>query len=115
MLDWFKKLMGLGPKVRQISAKEAQAKAKAGALILDVRTAQEYKQLQIPGAKNIPLDQLAKQWKSLPWDREIVCQCASGSRSQQAARFLQTQGMSVYNLSGGITAWQAAGFPTKKG
>lgn len=113
MLNWLKKRLGI-VDVPRLSAQEAQERVKAGALLLDVRTPLERKTSQIPGSKAMPLDKLAKEWASLPADREIICQCASGNRSAQAAQFLLRQGLKASNLAGGITAWQAAGLPLKR-
>jgi rhodanese-related sulfurtransferase len=101
--------------LERISPQEAQIRSKAGALIVDVRSPLERKALQIPGSRAFPLDQLVENWSNLPKEREIICQCASGVRSSQAARFLVQKGLKVSNLSGGISAWQAAGLPVKKG
>lgn len=113
MLNWLKKQLGI-VEVPRLSAQEAQERVKAGALLLDVRTPLERKTSQIPGSKAMPLDKLAQEWASLPTDREIICQCASGNRSAQAAQFLLRQGLKASNLAGGITAWQAAGLPLKR-
>lgn len=114
MLKWIKSLLGI-VDLDRISPQEAQNRSKAGALIVDVRSPLERKTVQIPGSRAFPLDQLAENWSKLPKDREIICQCASGIRSSQAARFLTQKGLKVSNLSGGISAWQAAGLPVKKG
>ena len=115
MRDWLRKLLGLGPRVPRISPKEAQEKLKQGAVMIDVRTPLERKLSKIPGSQGLPLAELPKRWESLPKDRPIICQCESGSRSQQAAEFLAEKGLEVYNLASGISAWQAAGLPVKKG
>lgn len=115
MWGWFKNLLGLGARVPRISALEAQEKLRAGALLIDVRTPLERKLSKIPGSQGLPLAELARRWQSLPKDRPIICFCESGSRSQQAAEFLAEKGLEVYNLAGGVSAWQAAGLPVKKG
>ncbi len=115
MWGWLKNLLGLGPRVPRIAAREAQEKLKAGAVMIDVRTPLERKMNKIPGSQGMPLAELARRWESLPKDKPIICQCESGSRSQQAAEFLAQKGFEVYNLAGGISAWQAAGLPVKKG
>ncbi|MCS7058831.1 MAG: rhodanese-like domain-containing protein [Meiothermus sp.] len=115
MWGWLKNLLGLGPRVPRIGAKEAYEKMKAGALMIDVRTPLERKLAKIPGSQGLPLAELARRWESLPKDRPIICQCESGNRSQQAAEFLASKGFEVYNLAGGLSAWQAAGLPVKKG
>ena len=116
MLGSLLRLFGLGgAKVQRLSAREAQEKLKAGAVMIDVRTPLERKSSKIPGAQGIPLDELAAKWESLPKNKPIICQCQSGNRSAQAASFLLGKGLEAYNLVGGISAWQAAGLPVKKG
>ncbi len=115
MWGWWKNRLGLGVRVPRISAREAQEKLKAGALMIDVRTPLERKLVKVPGSQGLPLAELPKRWEGLPKDRPIICLCESGSRSQQAAEFLKSKGLEVYNLAGGLSAWQAAGFPVKKG
>lgn len=97
----------------RLSPQEAQDKAKAGALILDVRTPLERKASKIPGSKALALSDLTSQWETLPKDREIICQCGSGQRSATAARFLNGKGLKAYNLAGGIDAWRRSGLPLK--
>lgn len=114
MIAWFKRLLGLdAPSIVQLDPKEAQARVKNGAIILDVRSPFERKAQFIPGSKAMPLNELSTKWESLPKDGEIICQCASGGRSQQASAFLAGKGFEVFNLRGGIAAWKASGLPTK--
>lgn len=112
MIGWLTKLLGGGP-VGRLSPAEAQAKVKDGALMIDVRTPLERKEGKIPGSQALPLETLTSGWEKLPRDKEIICQCRSGSRSASAARFLAGKGFKVYNLAGGILAWKAAGLPVK--
>lgn len=83
------------------------------ALVLDVRTAAEVAEGHLPNAVNIDIygsDFMAKV-QQLPKDREILVYCTVGARSQQAADILSKQGFAkVYNLDGGIVAWQRNGF-----
>ncbi|MCX7784529.1 MAG: rhodanese-like domain-containing protein [Meiothermus sp.] len=113
MIGWLKNLLGGGAAVGRLSPAEAQEKAKAGALILDVRTPLERKEARIPGSQAIALDRLAEEWEKLPRHKEIICQCRSGSRSASAARFLASKGFKVYNLVGGIEAWKRHKLPVK--
>ena len=77
-----------------------------GAVLLDVRTPQEYREGHIPGSKNVPLQQLDKitsvaDNKNVP----LFVYCYSGGRSRQAASMLQHMGYhNVHNI-GGITAY----------
>ena len=106
-----------GPPVPSIEATAAQAKLneKPKPLVLDVREPSEYSAGHIAGSTLIPLHQLSSRMSELPKDREIICVCASGSRSGSAARRLTSDGYNVLNLSGGMSRWQHAGLPVKKG
>lgn len=111
MFAFFKKLLGLP---ESIAPADAQALVKSGqAILLDVRSSGERKAAQIPGSLHIPLDELAQKANTLPKDKTIICQCASGMRSASAAKQLAGRGLTTLNLSGGISAWQQAGLPTK--
>ncbi len=106
-----------GPPVPNIEAAAVQAKLneKPKPLVLDVREPSEYAAGHIAGSTLIPLRQLPGRMNELPRDREIICVCASGSRSGSAARRLTNEGYQVLNLTGGMARWQRVGLPVKKG
>jgi hydroxyacylglutathione hydrolase len=80
--------------------------------IVDVRGASEWAAGHIPGAKHIPLGYLAQRAGEIPQGTPVVMQCQSGARSAIAASVLERLGFThILNLSGGITAWGAAGLP----
>jgi rhodanese-related sulfurtransferase len=79
--------------------------------ILDVRQPAEWRHGHIRGAQNLPLLQLKSHLATLPRDKTIVTVCASGDRSNAAARTLQRAGYQVENLKGGMHAWTNAGLP----
>ena len=77
-----------------------------GAVLLDVRTPDEYRQGHIPGSKNVPLQSISKvagmiDNKSTP----ILIQCLSGTRSRQAAAILKQMGYTNVKNIGGISAY----------
>ncbi|HIA11345.1 MAG TPA: rhodanese-like domain-containing protein [Flavobacteriales bacterium] len=81
-------------------------------LVLDVRTADEVKEGYIKGAKNVDYfsDEFEAEIKKLPLDKPVYVYCRSGNRSGQAAADMKKWGFKeVYNLNGGITAWQEKG------
>jgi rhodanese-related sulfurtransferase len=83
-------------------------------VLVDVRTAQEFKSGHIPGAKNVPLNQLSKQLKKVPKNRTVVVVCQSGNRSRSACNLLINAGYEdVINLNGGTTRWRMAGNKTE--
>ncbi|WP_224242971.1 rhodanese-like domain-containing protein [Hyalangium gracile] len=80
--------------------------AQEGALLLDVRSAQEFAAGHLPGAVNVPVSQLAAQVGTLgDKGRPVVVYCASGVRSTRATSMLREAGFSrVLNL-GIMSAW----------
>jgi hydroxyacylglutathione hydrolase len=65
---------------------------------------------------HVPLGYLADRATELPRERPIVVQCQSGARSSIAASVLERLGVTnVMNLSGGMSAWVAAGLPVEEG
>ncbi len=74
--------------------------------ILDVRQPKEYEQGHIPGAKLIPLSELTERLDEIDPKKTTVIYCAIGGRSRVASQILVGNGFKdVYNLSGGIKAW----------
>lgn len=74
-----------------------------GALVVDVRTPQEYRSGHVKGSRNIPLSSLSSKVASLKKQKmPIITCCASGMRSNKAAKVLRQAGLNAHN--GG--AWQ---------
>jgi rhodanese-related sulfurtransferase len=82
--------------------------------VLDVRQPTEWRHGHIDGSQNLPLVQLRRHLATLPREKTIVTVCASGHRSNVAARALQRAGYQVANLKGGMHAWTKAGLPVEK-
>ncbi len=91
MLTAIKKLLGLGPKVDYAQLMDN------GAVIIDVRSAGEYRGGHIPGSKNIPLQNLSGHIAKLDKKKPIITCCASGMRSGSAKSMLKAKGFEVYN------------------
>jgi len=87
------------------------------AFVIDVREPGEFNAGHILGAKNVPLASVAGAGPELAKRKAkpvILC-CESGNRSGTAAATLRKQGFErVFNLAGGIKAWQDAGLPVEK-
>jgi rhodanese-related sulfurtransferase len=86
--------------------------------LLDVRTPEEFDEVRIPGAVNIPLQELGGRIEEIPQDAPIVLVCRSGMRSQMGAQVLRQAGLTdlqLYNLEGGTIAWVVRGWPTDTG
>ena len=93
-------------KTPDINRGIADCRNTEGAVLLDVRTPQEYREGHIPGSINIPLQQLDKaigayENKAVP----LFVYCHSGARSRQAASLLQYMGYSNVTNIGGIAAY----------
>jgi rhodanese-related sulfurtransferase len=94
--------------VRSVSPREAEALVAGGAVVLDVRTPEEFDALgHVPNARLLPSDLVACAPAVLPEDgRPIVVCCEHGIRSRHAAAFLARAGVpGVVNMSGGMSGW----------
>ena len=101
-------------EIREVDARGADAMAKAGATVIDVREADEVEQGIVPGAIHIPRGYLESRIEEAVKDREtpVVLYCAGGVRSVFAAKTLAELGYSdVVSMAGGIGAWKVAGLP----
>ena len=90
MFEFLKKLFGPGVNFKEL--------VEQGALIVDVRTPDEYKQGHIEGSLNIPLQILPGKLKDLlKKGKTIITVCRSGARSGTAVGILKNAGMEAYN------------------
>ncbi len=104
--------------VTQVKPDEAATLVSAGKVtILDVRTADEFKEGHIKGAKNIDFtensfeSEVSKLDKSKPY----LVHCASGKRSTASLEVFEKLGFKhLYHLDGGFSAWAKAGKPVEK-
>ena len=89
-----------------------------GALLVDVRSREEFEGGHVLDARHLPQEEVAGAAESLKKYRDkpvIVC-CESGMRSGAAARVLKAQGFAkVVNLRGGLAAWRGDNLPLVKG
>src|SRR3990172_551897 len=84
------------------------------AVVIDVRDAAEYAKGHILGARSAPLPDLERRLAELAKfkARPVIVHCEQGSRSSNAIDILRRNGFAnVYNLAGGLAAWQHAGLP----
>ncbi len=86
-------------------------------LVLDVRPQAEYAAGHIPGAVNVPHDQLAARLAELPGSAEIVAYCRGRYCvfAPDAVRLLRARGFSARPLEGGLPDWKLAGLPVTAG
>ncbi|WP_081752737.1 rhodanese-like domain-containing protein [Kallotenue papyrolyticum] len=100
------------------TAAELLATGQPATLMIDVRTPAEFESLHIPGSYNVPLDLLAEHCDELRHlhDRPVILVCRSGQRARQAEELLRAANLpQVHILEGGISAWEQAGKPMRRG
>ncbi|WP_047337716.1 MULTISPECIES: metalloregulator ArsR/SmtB family transcription factor [Pseudomonas] len=99
-------------RLEGISREELRQRLQEGGMtLLDVRSPQEFAQGHLPGAINIPLEELEQRLAELAADQELVAYCRGPYcvLSQNAAALLRAKGFKVRRLDQGFTDWQAAG------
>ena len=87
------------------------------AVVLDVRPMTDFNQGHIIHALNIPSNGLKNQISALDKhkDKPIIIACRSGSQSSSACKLLKKEGYErVFNLQGGMLAWQSANLPVSR-
>lgn len=97
-------LSGLVATVQWSEVEEYRAR---GVQFVDVRTREEFARGSLPGAINIPVDELRDRLGELE-DSEIVVNCQVGQRGHVAVRMLSELGYTVYNLDGGYRTWHCS-------
>lgn len=100
--------------ISQEALLERQQKDDAATYVLDVRSPEEYASGHVPGAVNIPYDQIAARMAEVPKDKDVVLYCKSGRRAGIAAEVLAGQGYTrLQHLEGDIVAWVDKGRPVE--
>lgn len=102
-------------RIREISAADAAARQKAGAVLVDVREAADFAKEHAAGALGLSKGVVElKIEENVPdTGKEIICYCGGGSRSALVADNLQKMGYTnVASLTGGFKAWKDQGLPT---
>jgi rhodanese-related sulfurtransferase len=107
------------PTVADLSTTDFQKKlaAESAAIILDVRTPEEYANGHLQNATTINFYDADFKEKASKLDKTkpVYVYCAAGGRSAKASKILQDAGFkTVYNLLGGFNGWSAAGLPSVK-
>ena len=98
----------------ECGAQELWERIQAGepVLVVDVREDFERAQGYLKDSIHIPLRELSTRWEELKSADEIVCYCAAGARSYNAAMLLRENGLfNATSLEGGISAWKAISAP----
>ena len=94
-----------------VTVSELRNHPSPAALLVDVRSGSEFASGHIPGAVNIPLDQIEARLDDLGLNLPTVLICQSGTRARMAAVLLEPCHRHITVLEGGTKAWIDAGFP----
>lgn len=101
-----------------VPAPEVLERAKKGLVtVLDVRPPEEYAAGHVPGALNIPVNELAKRLAELPKRKEVIAYCRGPwcLMSFDAVELLRRRGLKARRLKDGLPEWRLAGLPTERG
>ena len=107
-------------KIQNVKPEQFDALRKAdtnSTVVLDVRTTKEYREGHIPGSVMIDFnaDDFEQQVAKLDKDKTYLVHCAAGGRSARACKKMEQLGFKkLYNLEGGMGAWEKAGKPVEK-
>ena len=104
-------------KVETVTPERAVKMIDDGAVLIDIREANEYARENIPGARHHALSQLNARHPAREGDTVLIFHCKSGARTNMNAGKLAARAgdCDVYLLGGGIEAWKRAGLPTSAG
>jgi rhodanese-related sulfurtransferase len=103
-------------KVASISAAELHERRESAAapVVIDVRTPDEYASGHIPGAVNIPFDQVAQRIDEIDAPHGVALYCMIGPRARKGESALLAAGYEkIFHLEGGFAAWQEADLPVE--
>jgi rhodanese-related sulfurtransferase len=104
-----------GPTVNTLEATQLMNRSEA--LVIDLRTADEFARGHVLGAKNVPLADLERRAGELDKHKAkpVIVYSADANRAAGAVGLLRKHGFAnVHNLAGGFGAWQQAGLPVEK-
>jgi len=102
--------MSTEPEIHDVEPAAATDAQAQGAVLVDVRETDEWEAGHAPGAVHVPLDTVGTALDQFA-GQSVLTVCRSGGRSRKAAETLIAGGVDVRNVSGGMSAWAAAGLP----
>jgi rhodanese-related sulfurtransferase len=94
------------PLLKRLDPAAARKKITEGAIWLDVRLPVEWRHDGLPGAINLPLNELRSEFQKLEADQDYIVYCQTGRRSSAATFLLGQRGLRAYLLTGGLRLWQ---------
>ncbi|HXZ49033.1 MAG TPA: rhodanese-like domain-containing protein [Usitatibacter sp.] len=117
LLVWpeISRLMGASNEIGTLEA--TRLMNQGSTLVLDVREPGEFAAGHLPRARHIPLKELSGRLDEIGKykERAVIVTCRSGPRAASACRVLKRAGFTaVYQLKGGVSAWEQASLPVEK-
>ena len=100
-----------------VPARDLLDRARRGLVtVLDVRPPEEFAKGHVPGALNIPIEQLEKRMRELPKRKEVVAYCRGPFclMSYEAVELLRKKGLKARRLENGMPEWRIAGLPVER-
>ncbi len=101
LVAWF----AFGRASGDTTGSEARALVEQGAQLVDVRTPAEFAEGHVPGAVNIPVDEIERRAGEIEKDEPVVLYCRSGARSSRAAGILEAAGYEHVHDLGPMSNW----------
>lgn len=98
-----------------LTASQVSEKMRQGAILVDIRSQDEYLRKHIDGAICLPIDKITELSAQIKDGDVVIFHCLSGMRTRQYAEQLRAchQNCQMYLLDGGLSAWQQAGLPVQ--
>lgn len=96
--------------IEAVSVMEIDDIVERGGYLIDVRTVGEFMAGSMPGAVNIPLDELRDRLDEIPKDKDIYINCQVGLRGYLAVRILKNNGINAVNVDGGYKSYRQLKF-----
>jgi rhodanese-related sulfurtransferase len=113
LFAWADGFMSPGLSPKELQAKLATPRAP---LVVDLRKPPECAVAHIPGAVNIPLDELTQRLDALKHENGVLIYCINGARTRQAEPLLYGNDIDkIYRLEGAFQAWLHGKYPVEKG
>lgn len=100
--------------LRTVTPDQAKRLLDRGAILLDVREADEHARERIPGARHLPLSKLDETDLTVHEGQPLIFHCRSGARTTSNATRLAgkiAEGCDAFSVEGGLDAWKKAGLP----
>lgn len=102
--------------LKSISPEAARQLMQEGAVLVDIRAADEHAREHISEARHMPVDQITSQQQPFGDARAVIYHCRGGHRTQaNAARLASCVSCDAYMLEGGLDAWKKAGLQVEVG